>query len=166
MRLLIVRHADAGDREEFARTGRPDDERPLSEKGIRQMSEAATLLRALEPDVERIVTSPFRRAMQTAEILRKAWRAAPLTQSETLVPEARPKAFGRLLRELDAEVVICVGHEPHLSTLVAWLTSGEQDGYIDFRKGGACLIEFGEAPEKGGGLLRWLMGPKEMGALR
>jgi phosphohistidine phosphatase len=58
--------------------------------------------------------------------------------------------------------VLCVGHEPHLGELAAWLTTGERDSYMDLKKGGACLIDFDGPPRKGSGLLRWLLGPKEL----
>lgn len=166
MQLLIVRHADAGDREEFARTGRPDSERPLSPKGRTQMERVAPALLRLVPDVGVIITSPYTRARQTAEILRKAWGAGPLQETDTLQPEMRAAAFGKYLAQREEDVAVCVGHEPHLSALAAWLTTGSADSYIDFRKAGACLIDFDDAPVKGTGSLRWLFGPKELKALK
>ena len=166
MQLLIVRHADAGDRDEFARTGKPDSERPLSAKGKSQMESVAPALVRLVPEAGTIVTSPYTRARQTAEILRKAWNAAPLHETDTLQPEMRPSAFGKYLAERDEDVVVCVGHEPHLSALAAWLTTGSPNSYMDFRKAGACLIEFDDAPAKGTGSLRWLFGPKELKSLK
>lgn len=166
MQLLIVRHADAGDREEFARTGKPDSERPLSAKGRTQMESVAPALVRLVPEVGVIVTSPYVRARQTAEILRKVWEARPLLETDTLQPEMRPSAFGKYLAECDEDVVACVGHEPHLSALAAWLTTGVADSYMDFRKGGVCLIDFDDAPGKGTGSLRWLFGPKELKSLK
>ena len=166
MQLLIVRHADAGDREDFALTGQPDSERPLSAKGKAQMESVAPALVRLVPEIGAIVTSPYTRARQTAEILRKAWEAGPLQETETLQPEVRPSAFGKYLAERDDDVVVCVGHEPHLSALAAWLTTGAANSYMDFRKAGACLIDFDDAPGKGAGSLRWLFGPKELKALK
>lgn len=166
MQLLIVRHADAGNREDFARTGRPDSERPLSPKGRTQMESVAPALVRLVPEVGVIVTSPYTRAHQTAEILRKAWSAGPLQETGTLEPETRAAAFGKYLAARDEDVVVCVGHEPHLSGLAAWLTTGSADSYMDLRKAGACLIDFDDAPGKGTGSLRWLFGPRELKALK
>jgi phosphohistidine phosphatase len=166
MQLLIVRHADAGDREEFARTGQSDSERPLSAKGKAQMDSVAPALVGLMPEVGVILSSPYTRARQTAEILRQAWKAGPLEETDTLQPEMRPSAFGKYLAEREEDVVVCVGHEPQLSALAAWLTTGSADSYMDFRKAGACLVEFDDAPAKGAGLLRWLFGPRELKALK
>ena len=73
MRLVVVRHADAGDREAFAKTGKSDDLRPLSEKGRKQMKGASKGLRALVPGADLIVTSPLTRAVQTAKIVAVAY---------------------------------------------------------------------------------------------
>lgn len=162
-----MRHADAGDRDEFARTGRPDDERPLSPKGHRQMRDGLPGLMALVPGLDHIITSPFVRARETAELIRKGYDAAPLVETPTLEPEAHPKAFSKWLRERELpDLVACVGHEPHLSGLVAWLTNGDANGFVDFKKGGACLVTFDDSPDKAAGYLRWLLGPKELAALQ
>jgi phosphohistidine phosphatase len=165
MRILVIRHADAGDREAFAGTGRPDSERPLSPKGLAQMSDTAPRLRKLVTAVDHIVTSPYLRARQTAEILRKAYAGSPLLETDALEPDVRPKTLAKYLRERKAETVMCVGHEPQLSIFVDWATTGGRDGFIDLKKGGACLLEFEDQPNRGEGTLRWLFGPKELALL-
>jgi phosphohistidine phosphatase len=162
MRLLIVRHADAGDREEFAQTGQPDSERPLSPKGVSQMERDAPALKLLVGTVDAIVTSPYVRARQTAEILRREFATGPLLETDTLQPESKPRAFERFLRGLEGDVVVCVGHEPHLGELVGWLTTGNPASFLDFRKGGACLVRFDGRPGRGKATLRWLFGPRDL----
>lgn len=163
MKLLIVRHADAGDRDEFATTGRPDSERPLSAKGRNQMRSAAPRLLSIAPRPECLVTSPYARARETAEIIRQSFDGAAAIETEALEPESHPRGFTRFLRDLDVGAVTCVGHEPHLGRLVGWLCSGEDLSFVDLKKGGACLIDL-EAAKKGGGVLRWLMSPKLIAA--
>lgn len=166
MKLLIVRHADAGDAEEFAKTGEPDHLRPLSSKGRKQIANAAEGLRALVPSADLLVTSPYARAVQTAEIVRTAYGPMGEEISSTLEPEVSPAAFeGWLGEHPNKDVVIAVGHEPHLSTLVTWLVAGIEDSRVEMKKGGACLLVFDGAAKKGAGVLRWLMGPKELSAI-
>jgi len=167
MRLLIVRHADAGDWEAFAKTGKSDDQRPLSKKGVDQMKSAVVGLRQLVPAADLIVTSPYVRAMETAEIVRAAYGAdVPQAITDTLEPGRPPVAFETWLRELEAhEVVVAVGHEPHLGILATWLLTGTDDSRVDFKKGGACLIVFEKRLKRGSGVLRWLMGPAELKAI-
>lgn len=166
MKLLIVRHADAGDRDEFAKTGKPDHLRPLSEKGQEQMRRAAAGLKLLVPSADLIVTSPYTRAVQTEEIVRAEYGGVQREKSDTLEPEEPPAAFEAWLKDhAGGEVVIAVGHEPHLGQLATWLMTGSADARIEFKKGGACLLLFDGRIRKGEGTLRWLMGPKELKAL-
>lgn len=163
----MVRHADAGDRDEFAKTGSTDDLRPLSEKGREQMTAATSGLLTLVPAAKLIVSSPYTRAAQTAEIVRAAYGAlVPLELSDTLEPERAPSEFEAWLRERgEKDVVIAVGHEPHLGILATWLMAGLDESSVEFKKGGAALLVFEKRVKKRSGVLRWLMGPKELKAL-
>jgi phosphohistidine phosphatase len=166
MKLLIVRHADAGDRDEFAQTGQPDHLRPLSPKGRDQIKDAMRGLQKLVPSADLVVTSPYTRAVQTAETVRGAYEKAAHEETRTLEPEVPPAEFAAWLREQDDyEVVVAVGHEPHLSTLATWLLAGLDDSRIDLKKCGACLLVFDGRVKKASGTLRWLMGPKELAAI-
>ena len=164
---MIVRHADAGDAEAFAKTGQPDSLRPLSSKGRKQIRRAAKALADLVPDVSLIVTSPFVRAVETHDALCTAYgKKVESAHSDTLEPDRSPDAFTRWLRARQPpDVVAAVGHEPHLSTLVTWLLSGGNDSRIQLKKGGACLLEFDSEPRRGEGVLRWLLTPKHLDAL-
>lgn len=163
MQLLIVRHADAGDAEEFAKTGRPDSERPLSDKGRRQMEGAVEGLVQLVPRCDTIVTSPYTRAAQTADLVAREYDVR-VQQSSALEPDRSPEVFARWCKEnaRDADVIIAVGHEPHLSTLATWLMTGDDESHIELKKGGACLLELDDDIEKSSATLCWLMGPKQL----
>ena len=166
MKLLIVRHADAGDRDEFAKSGQPDHLRPLSEKGRKQMKDACDGLRKLVPSADLIVTSPYVRAVQTAEIVRDVYGKTPHDETGTLEPEESPAEFESWLKsQPDHEVVVAVGHEPNLGILATWFMTGIEGSRVNLKKGGACLLDFDGDAKKGAGTLRWLMGPKELAAL-
>ena len=164
MDLLLIRHADAGDSTEWAKTRKPDSQRPLSDKGREQAKESAKALVKLVPKVDLFAVSPYVRAMQTAELVFERYvetRAREITDS--LVPEAKPDAFIRWLRaQGPRSVVAVVGHDPHLSTLATWLISGVEESRMEVKKGGACLISFERFPAKKEGTLQWLMGPKQL----
>lgn len=162
MHLLIIRHADAGDSDEWARTGQPDSERPLSEKGRKQFKRAVNGLVRLVPSVNLVASSPYTRALQTAELLPDGFASARAT-TDTLVPDASPDAFVRWVREQGSrELVAAVGHEPHLSTLATWLIAGLEESRIKLKKGGACLISFEKQPGRKAGTLLWLLGPGQL----
>ena len=161
MDLLLVRHADATE----SRGGSPhhsDDDRPLSAKGEEQIRTAAIAIRELLPSCGVIVSSPLKRAMQTAEIIAKAY-GLTLQTSRALTPgsplvefEAWVKQFG------DTEAIAVVGHEPHLSSLATWLMTKFEGSRIDLKKGGICLIQFTGPVHAGSGTLRWLVAPKQL----
>ena len=158
MELLVVRHAIAGEREDFARTGRPDGERPLTGAGRKRFEEGARGLLRLVPSIDLLATSPLVRAMETADVLRDAYGRLRTVKLEELSPDARP---ADLLPWLGAQrrrpTVAVVGHEPHLSALVEHLLTGRSGGFLALKKGGACLLAFGRAPAAGGAELRWLL---------
>jgi len=143
MRLLIVRHAVAEDRDEFAKTGLDDSMRPLTKDGRRRMERGVRGLRAVVRRVDVLATSPFTRAAQTAKIVADAYGAPEPVAVSELTPEGKYKDFiGWLRGQATHDVVAVVGHEPHLSGLVSLLLTGRNDPVLVLKKGGACLIEF------------------------
>jgi phosphohistidine phosphatase len=166
MQLLVVRHAPAGDKIEFAASGRPDDERPLTDEGIRKMRAAASGLGRLVERLDVIASSPLRRARQTADILVAAYDTAPLEIVDSLAPGSAPAALVPWLeRQMTARVVAVVGHEPHLGGLVSWLVSGSTRSWLELGKGGACLLELERAAARGASL-RWLVEARTLRRLR
>lgn len=167
MRLLVIRHGIAGDREAFARSGRPDDERPLTPKGRRRMRRNARGLRTLVTSVDVLATSPLVRAAQTADLVADAYEDEPERAArDELRPESPLDAVGAWLRAHPAgHTVAVVGHEPQLSRLVSWLLAGEDRSLVRLAKGGACLLSFDGAPGPRCATLEWLLQPRELRAL-
>lgn len=162
MKLVIVRHADAGDREEFAKSGKPDELRPLSDKGRKQMRSAAEGLRALVPNVDLIATSPYVRALETAEIVADVYKGVEPDTTGSLEPESAPEDLVEWLRKRNADVVVVVGHEPDLGALATWLMSGQTTSHVELKKGGACQLDFEDGMKKGAGVLQWLLTGKQL----
>jgi phosphohistidine phosphatase len=157
VKLLIIRHGPAGDREDWEAKGRDDRLRPLTAKGKNEIQKTAKVLVKLVPQLDLLATSPFTRAVETAEIVASRYRceAQPL---DALTPDSPPDLLTPWLRQQPAGGTIAtVGHEPHLSTLVAYLLTGGRTSFLDLKKGGACLLEVGVPPGPGSGTLRWLL---------
>lgn len=161
MELLVLRHGVAEDREEFAATGKDDSLRPLTKEGRWKLEQATKGLRRQLPSLDVIATSPFTRAVQTADILAEQYDDASIEQLDALTPDGTPRKFIAWLRQREQnDRVAIVGHEPHLSTLVSWLVSGEAvEGRFELRKGGACLLQFDRQPRMGKAMLVWSMTP-------
>lgn len=166
MQLLLLRHALAEEREEFALTGADDELRPLTRKGRKQMRLGARGLHVLVPRLDVIASSPLLRAQQTAEIVAREY-GSKVVELPQLGPGQQPASVLHWLQSQgDAEVVALVGHEPDLGLLAAWLLTGSKRGFLPLKKGGACLIEMNGGLKQGNGVLQWSLPPKQMRALR
>jgi phosphohistidine phosphatase len=157
--LLIVRHAIAEDREAFAATGQEDALRPLTAGGARKMRRAARGLHEIVPSVDLIVSSPFVRASETADILRREFDIDEVEFADVLKPETALSDTARSLERYDEDTVVIVGHEPHLGRLVTYLVSGVDRSALALKKGAVCLVDFEGRPRKGSGRLVWAMPP-------
>jgi phosphohistidine phosphatase len=165
MKLLVVRHATAVDKDEFERTGKSDDLRPLTPAGKREMRDVARGIRDVVPAVDTLATSPLVRAVQTAEILGEAYDRKPVTV-EWLRPETPYEEFAQWARShREKKVVVIVGHEPHLSGLVSWLLAASKRSLLELKKGAACLVEVEEASGASSATLLWSMAPKHLRAI-
>jgi phosphohistidine phosphatase len=165
MKLLVVRHATAVDKDEFARTGKSDDLRPLTPAGKREMRDVARGIRDVVPAVDTLATSPLVRAVQTAEILGEAYDRKPVTV-EWLQPETPYEEFAQWARShREKKMVVIVGHEPHLSGLVSWLLAASKRSLLELKKGAACLLEVEEASGASSATLLWSMAAKHLRAI-
>src|SRR2546428_3133457 len=88
MRLLVVRHAIAEDREAFARSHKDDATRPLTPDGRRKMERAALGLKELVPELDVLAASPYERAIETAEIISAAFGGLSVERVPDLAPGA------------------------------------------------------------------------------
>ena len=136
--LWLLRHADAAD-------GVPDDARPLTDKGIRQAQAAGQALAQIGVRLDACLSSPKRRAMQTAELA-----CEPLGVAVTTETELSGGPFDA--EELAARLpdVMLVGHDPSISLALHDLTGV----HCRMSKGGLAGINKGE--------LLVLLRPKEL----
>ena len=157
MILYIVRHGIAVDREDPKAP--PEAERPLTAKGVQKTRSAALGLRATgaKPDV--LITSPYVRAAQTAEIFSEALGLAveKIRTTDTLRPSASPIDFLKEIQRLKVKEVICFGHAPHLDSLISHL-AGAQQTFTELKKAG--VVSFEHNATQGRWRLNWLLTPK------
>jgi phosphohistidine phosphatase len=159
MLLLLVRHADAGERDPAQW---PDDAlRPLTEKGRKVHAKVARALRDLGVVPEAVLTSPWLRAAQTAEILVQGLGLAPAAPCPALAaaPDLAALAAAVGPRKGKAAVAL-VGHSPWIEELAALLLAGGPKGIaVDFPKSGVLCVEADRVEAKGGAL-RFFLRPK------
>jgi len=161
MEIIFFRHAPAGEREDWAETGRPDSERPLTQSGRKRGREAAKGLAMLVGSADLVATSPWTRARETAEFAAKSL-GAPLVESNLLLPHRSPGSLAAWLSGLGDKRVVLVGHEPHLSKVVSWLLTGSASrSFIGLKKAQAVLLETKKAAA-GSATLTWSLPPRAL----
>jgi phosphohistidine phosphatase len=156
MRVLLIRHAKAVPR---GTSGIPDDERPVTPEGEERFRAAARGLARIVEGPAAILTSPLPRARRTAEIAAESWGKSRVKEVGALADGSLAELTRILASFAGDETVAMVGHEPHLSGLLAHLLGAREGDSLTFRKGGAALVELPGAPSKGGTLL-WFIPPK------
>lgn len=164
MDCILIRHGIAAEREEWEG---PDADRPLTERGTKRTAQVAAGLKWLDVQPTHVFSSPFVRAMETAEILHASLAVkSKIQRVEELLPDAPPEQLLSLFRDLPADAcVLCVGHEPHLGLAASAMLVGKPSTSFQFKKAGGCLIELPTPPKVSRGVLRWWMEPGQLRAL-
>jgi phosphohistidine phosphatase len=160
MLLLLVRHANAGDRDP---NRWPDDrDRPLTDKGRKTQGRVSRTLGELKLVPTHVLTSPWTRAAQTADILvSELGITQPPIECAAL---AAPPDLSRLADDIgepgsDA-IVALVGHSPWIEELASLLLTGREAGLrVDYPKSGVMGIDLPK-PAAGAGELRFFLRPK------
>jgi 8-oxo-(d)GTP phosphatase len=116
--ILVVRHASAGDRDEW---DGDDARRPLDERGRRQAEALVDHLAGFE--IDRMVSSPFGRCVQTVEPLASA-RGLDVELSDELAEGAGPERVHERLLGLAGDAAVVCGHGPELHPLFGKLKKG------------------------------------------
>ena len=166
MNLFLLRHGIAVERGTAGYER--DADRPLTSKGERRLGQIADAMDAMGLTFDLILSSPYGRARQTAEVVADALGLKKkLEFSETLTPDGDAQALVATLNKLEPqpENVLLVGHEPCLSELISTLTSGDGRVAIDFKKGGLCKLEIETLRHGRCATLAWLLTPRQMGLM-
>lgn len=153
--LYLIRHAIAAERG----SAYPDDSlRPLTREGINHFRTVVAGLAKLGVSFDHVVTSPFKRARQTAELVVGRLKA-PVVEVAALAPGGSIQTVMRELAHYKNDVSLAVvGHEPDLSELADRLLRSSVS--LRFKKGGVCRIDVDAFPPKAPGTLSWHLAPK------
>jgi phosphohistidine phosphatase len=165
MDLYLLRHGEAGKRIPIATK---DSERALTAAGRQEIEEVGKSMAKLGYRFDVIACSPLKRAKETAGIVSRALKGKKQAEEwSELSPEgSRTALYRRLSRVRPGSKVLCVGHEPYLTTMIGEIVGrgGEGSGgfRISLKKGGvAKLLVTGFNPRISGEL-RWLVTPKQI----
>ncbi|MGA2215129.1 MAG: phosphohistidine phosphatase SixA [Bryobacteraceae bacterium] len=160
MEIYILRHGIAED----APAGQPDAERALTSDGRKKLRSVLRSAAASGVAPSLILTSPLKRALQTAQIAAEILEyPGELLRTRTLEPNSSPKAIWDEIRvHKDEARILLVGHEPLFGRLMAYLL-GSPDLQVEFKKGAMACIELDRFPAEPHGVLRWMLTSKLAG---
>ncbi len=159
MELYIVRHGIAIDREDPKSPA--DPERYLTEEGIDKTKQIAKRVAGLKVSPDLLISSPYVRAMQTAELFAAAfdYPKQKIRRSDSLLPGTEASHFFKeIAREKNSSAIFCFGHAPHLDELIA-TALGSKHHITQLKKAGVAAIELKRLTPPSGQLL-WLATPK------
>jgi phosphohistidine phosphatase len=163
MKLYLLRHGEATE------PGDPrvkENERPLTPKGIERTKLLANALRQMDVSFDAVLSSPFTRARETAEIVMRGLECpARLALTDCLTPSGDMET---LVHEINSfrpipETVLLVGHEPFLSCFISLLCTGGPGLSLTMKKGGLCRLEIGVLTCAKCATLEWLLPPRLLG---
>jgi phosphohistidine phosphatase len=149
MQLYFLRHGEA----DWPEWKKPDDERPLTEFGKKEVRQVAKFLNRLKVRPDLIVTSPLPRASQTAKIAAEELKAKR-REDEALSPGFGISELRTVLKRHRSKVLMLVGHEPDFTSVISKLTGAS----LKLSKAGVALLDID--PESEEGKLLWLFPPK------
>jgi phosphohistidine phosphatase len=154
MEIYFLRHGPAGSRDAWEGD---DAERPLTDKGGEMTARVAERLAEAGVSIDVVVSSPYVRARQTADIAVHALGVArPLETDDALRPGFGFADLAAVLqRHGPADTLMLVGHEPDFSTTIGRMIGGAD---IALKRAGVAMVEVTDVstPE---GTLRWLAPP-------
>jgi phosphohistidine phosphatase len=157
MEIYLLRHGIAEDRSASGR----DADRRLTEEGRAKLRRVLERAHAAGVSPSLILSSPLRRAIETAEIAaRELGYQGKIVRAAALEPDSSPNQIWDEIRKHSGETAILItGHEPLFSATVAWML-GSTRAMVHFRKGALVRLDvegLGAAPAA---VLEWMIIPK------
>jgi phosphohistidine phosphatase len=156
MQIYLLRHGIAED----AKPGQPDADRALTSDGRDKLRRVLKRARAADVAPALILSSPLRRAIETAEIAKTVLGyEGEIVKTSTLVPEASPHGlWGEIRGRKGEKAILLSSHEPLMSALTAFLLDCPTL-LVDFKKGALARVDcdkFGAQPHC---ILKWMLTP-------
>ena len=158
--VYLIRHGIAAERGTYAN----DDERPLTEDGLRKTQRIAKRLHQLTITFDLILSSPLVRAQQTADILKAENLAQSITLSDDLAPGGDIGQWLVWLKHWEntgGTTLAMVGHQPDLGNWAETLVWGGSKEHMIVKKAGVIGIELPATDSPiGNSRLFWLTPPR------
>lgn len=156
MQIYLLRHGIA----ENGRPGRPDSDRALTDEGRARLRRVLKRARTADAAPTLILSSPYRRAVETAEVAADVFRyKGDIVRSRAFVPEASAVDAWEEMRVYAGEsAVLIAGHEPLMSAIAAFLL-GCPSLQVEMKKAALVCIEIESPAAVPRGILKWMINP-------
>ena len=157
MEIYILRHGIA----ENARAGMTDGDRALTAEGEQKLREVLRSARKAKAEPALILTSPLRRAVETAEIAADVLGTSKKpVRTDALAPDSSPQEIWQEIQaHRSAGALLLAGHEPLLSQCLGYML-GCSSLEVDFKKGALARIDIDHFTGEPHGVLKWFLVPK------
>jgi phosphohistidine phosphatase len=156
MTIYFLRHASAG---EHMANPKRDEKRALDKTGIEQCGYVGRALNALDVHVDAIISSPLKRAAQTASLVgNELSYEGKIHLEDGLRPGTSFADFRQVLDKYSRyDSILCVGHNPNLSEFLGRaISEAGCEATIELKKGAVARVETG----RDSGVLQWCLTPK------
>src|SRR5262249_8852664 len=130
-----------------------------------KMRQIAAAIEEMDLQLNLILSSPFVRAKQTAQIVAEAI-GEDVTFTDFLKPESNAVKLIAEINDDKTQRGLMVGQESGLMQLVSVLTTGGGDARIELKKGGLCKLTTARLTFGQCATLNWLLTPKQLRTMR
>jgi phosphohistidine phosphatase len=156
MQIYLLRHGIAED----AKPGQPDADRPLTAEGRDKLRRVLKRARTAELDPGVILSSPYRRAIETAAVAAEVLAyKGEIVHTRALVPEASPyDAWEEIRNRKNERAILLSSHEPLTSSMVAFLLDSPAL-HVEMKKAALVRIDCDRFGPKATGVLKWMLTP-------
>jgi len=153
MNIYLIRHGDA----ETISSSKSDHERELTSKGKESIKKAATGWKKIINNFDLIASSPYKRAVQTAEIIAYVYNYTDkISTDKRIASGSKPHDLIDFIKSLDEKNIAVVGHEPDMSRNLSALVS-PSGMYCEFKKGTIAKINFDGKIRSSAGTLEFII---------
>ncbi|HWC99224.1 MAG TPA: phosphohistidine phosphatase SixA [Candidatus Sulfopaludibacter sp.] len=156
MQIYVLRHGIAED----AGPGRPDSDRALTDEGKEKLRRVLKRARAGGASPSLILSSPYKRAIETAEIAADVLGCKEeIQRTRALLPEASPFQTWEEIRAYKGQsAILLASHEPLTGSLVSFLLNSPALE-VEMKKAALVRIDFERVTPQPHGILKWMLVP-------
>jgi phosphohistidine phosphatase len=150
MEIYLLRHG-------IAEEGYPDSARALTAEGKEKLRRVLKQS-GVKPSL--ILTSPYKRAVETAEIAADVLGyTGDLERAESLTPDGSPSTVWEEIRaRKNEDAILLASHEPLMSATVAFLL-GAPGLHVDMKKAALVRVDLDRFGPQPLGVLKWMLTP-------